>query len=288
MNIAKRELGRTGVQLHPIGLGGMPLSLAGRPSEPDAVRVIHAALEAGVDFIDTANVYCIDDSDIGHNETLIRKALAEVGPTQASRVRVATKGGLRRPKGDWVTDARPTLLRKACEKSLKDLGVERIFLYQLHAPDDMVKLEDSIGELARLRDEGKIAHVGVSNVDAIELDRAQKVTRIESVQNRCSVIAAFDLKSGLVRKCLEQGVTYIAYSPVGGSHGKVQVDRHPKLLEIARRRGASPFQIALAWLLSQSPNILPIPGASRVASIQSSADAARIALTEEELRQISP
>lgn len=281
-----RTIGRTGVSVFPIGLGGMPLSLEGWPPRKDAIRVIHAALDAGVDFIDTANVYCVDNNDLGHNEALIREALAEAGP-KAARVRVATKGGLSRPSGAWTTDGRPTSLRKACEKSLQDLGVERIFLYQLHAPDDAIKLEDSVGELARLRKEGKIEHIGLSNVDAPELDRALKVVRIESVQNRCSVLAPDDFRDGMVQHCLAQEVTYIAYSPVGGGHGKTVLERHLALKDIARKHGASPFQVALAWLLAQAPNVLPIPGASRVASIQSSVEAAKLELTAEELGRIS-
>ena len=282
----KRAIGKTGVEVFPIGLGGMPLSLDGRPGESEAIRVIHAALEAGVDFIDTANVYCIDDGDIGHNEALIRKALAQAGPARASKVHVATKGGLRRPKGDWVTDGRPASLRQACEKSLRDLGVERIFLYQLHAPDDLVKLEDSVGELARLQKEGKIAHVGLSNVDASELDRSQKIVRIESVQNRCSVLFPHDLTNGMVAHCAAQQVTYIAYSPVGGGHGKEGVAQHPALNKIARDRRVSPFEVALAWLLSKGNHVLPIPGASRVESIESSARAAALELTATELATI--
>ncbi|MBV8062105.1 MAG: aldo/keto reductase, partial [Nevskia sp.] len=136
----KRTIGRTDLSVNPIGLGGMPLSIAGRPDEAQAHAVIKAFVEAGGDFIDTANVYCLDDADLGHNEQLIAGALRKLGKQNA--VTVATKGGLRRPRGAWTRDGRPEWLRASCEKSLRDLGVETIALYQLHAIDSKVGLAE--------------------------------------------------------------------------------------------------------------------------------------------------
>ena len=132
----KRAIGNTDIEVFPIGLGAMPLSLRGRPKEEQARAVILAALAAGVDFIDTANCYCVDNSDFGHNERLIAKVLRDAG--SAARITIATKGGLTRPQGRWETDGRPASLRKACEQSLESLGVDNIDLYQYHTPDTAV------------------------------------------------------------------------------------------------------------------------------------------------------
>lgn len=258
-----------------IGLGGMPLSIRGRPAEADAVRVIRAALDAGMTLIDTANVYCIDDGDIGHNERLIAKALEG----RSDRVVVATKGGLERPKGAWVTNGHPGHLRQACERSLKALGVERIDVYQLHAPDDQVALTDSVGALARLREEGKIAHVGLSNVTVAEIDQARALVPIVSVQNRCGPLDTSAWEDGVLAHCTALGITFLAYSPVNGSRGKGEVARSPALVAVGARHGVSPFQVALAWLLAQSPIMLPIPGASRTTSATDSAAAMALRLS---------
>src|SRR5580693_4056517 len=167
-----RPLGSSGLTVGAVGLGGMYLSIRDRPSEDDAVRTIHAALDAGITLIDTADVYCLDQRDIGHNERLIARALRDRAHED---VVVATKGGLERPNGAWTRNARPAHLRRACEASLAALGVDRIAVYQLHAPDPAVPLEDSVGELARLRAEGKIAHVGLSNVSATEIEVARRI-----------------------------------------------------------------------------------------------------------------
>ena len=156
-----RPLGSSGLTVGAVGLGGMYLSIRERPSEEDAIRTIHASLDAGITLIDTADVYCLDQRDIGHNERLIARALRD---RAHGGVVVATKGGLERPNGAWTRNARPAHLREACERSLEALGVQRIDVYQLHAPDPRVPFADSVGELAKLRSEGKIAHVALSNV----------------------------------------------------------------------------------------------------------------------------
>ncbi|MFB3089777.1 MAG: aldo/keto reductase, partial [Gammaproteobacteria bacterium] len=144
-----RQLGNTNIEVYAIGLGAMPLSLDGRPDEVQALGVIEAFVDGGGNFIDSANVYCVDDSDVGHNEKLIAKALSKL--EESNNIIVATKGGLRRPKGDWTADASPAWLRQSCEKSLRDLNTDSIFLYQLHALDPDVPLTDSVGELVRLK-----------------------------------------------------------------------------------------------------------------------------------------
>lgn len=279
--MSRRALGASLLDVAPIGLGGMPMSIAGRPSEDDAVRVIHAALDAGMDFIDTADVYCLDDDDIGHNERLIARALQ--GRTG---VIVATKGGLERPKGAWTSNAHPDHLRRACEKSLRALGVERIDLYQLHAPDDEVPYLDSIGALAALRSEGKIAHIGLSNVSVDEIRAAQDLVPVVSVQNRCNPFDRSAWEDGVVQYCTEQGIAFLPYSPVGGGRGKRQVANNPTLKAVGLRHNVSPFQVALAWLLAKSPVMIPIPGASKVANAIDSAAAMTLRLPADDMAEL--
>ena len=280
--MTKRAIGKTGVGVRAIGLGAMPLSIQGRPSEADGIRVFHAAFDAGTDFVDTADAYCLDDSDTGHNEVLIRKALRG----RKEKIFVATKGGSVRPGGSWHRDGRPEHLRSACEHSLKCLGVERIFLYQLHAVDPRVPLADSVGELAKLQKEGKIAHIGLSNVSGAQLDAAQRIVRIESVQNRCHPGYREDLENGLVAQCGKQQVTYIAYSPVGGGYSHESVAKQTPFPKIAKKYGVSPYQVILAWLLTKGDNMLPIPGASRIESAVGSAKAADLELAKSDLAEI--
>lgn len=279
-----RAIGTTGIQVFPIGLGAMPLSLQGRPSEAEAIAVIKAALDAGVTFIDTANSYCIDQNDVGHNERLIAKALKQLGA--ANRVTVATKGGLVRPRGAWNVDAKPASLVAACEKSLRDLGVEAITLYQLHAPDDRVPYSDSVGALAKLQQAGKIRHIGLSNVDVAQIQLAQTLVKVESVQNRCNITDQEDLRSGLVEFCAKQKITYLPYSPVGGHYGHQSLARTKALQPIAKAHACSPQQVMLAWLLAKGEHVLPIPGASKIASITDSARAAALRLSASEIRAL--
>ena len=280
----QRPLGNTGVSVNAIGLGGMPLSLKGRPDEADGMKVVQAAVEFGVDFIETANVYCQDETDIGHNERLIAKALRAVDAFD--KVKIATKGGLARPGGEWTICGKPDDLRRACEDSLRALGVDSIFLYQLHAPDPDVPFADSIGELAKLKQEGKIEHVGLSNVDLAKLNEAQSIVRIETVQNRCNPVCKRDFESGLIKACEEQNVTFLPYSPVGGHFGHMELKDHPDLVAIAKKHNTSSYNVCLAWLLGKSPRMLPIPGASKVTSIEASCSATDVALSEDEMRTI--
>lgn len=261
----------------PIGLGGMPLSIQGRPDERTALAVIEAFLAQGGDHIDTAVSYCLNDDDFGHNERLLAKALRG-----RSGVVVATKGGLTRPEGRWEVDCSPRWLRKCCEQSVAALGAP-IALYYLHTVDPSVPLADSVGELVRLREEGKIASIGLSNVNARQLDEALRVTPIAAVQNRCNVLDTRDFDTGLVEHCRALGIAYVAYSPVGGHTGHVRLEQQPTLTRIASKHGTTPYVVALAWLLAQGPHILAIPGARRVASIESSLTATRVQLDDEDL-----
>ncbi|MCA9540603.1 MAG: aldo/keto reductase [Myxococcales bacterium] len=276
----RRELGRTGTRVSAIGLGGMPLSILGRPSPPQARDVIAAALAAGVDFIDTADVYCLDHRDIGHNERLIAAALADAGRKD---VLVATKGGLERPGGAWTLNGHPRHLKAACEASLKALGVEAIALYQLHAPDADVPFIESIGALSRLQEAGKIVHVGLSNVTVEQIDEARREVEIVSVQNRCNVFERQSIAGGVVAHCEREGITFLPYSPVGGHRGHVRVADDAGLGEVAARHKVSPYEVAIAWLMTLGERVIPIPGASKPASIRSSAAAERLMLSDDDL-----
>jgi len=275
----KRVIGHTGLRVEPIGLGGMPLSIQGRPDERTALAVIEAFLAGGGDCIDTAISYCFDDDDFGHNERLIAKALKNLGRTD---VIVATKGGLTRPSGRWDVDCRPQWLRHCCEQSVRDLG-RPIPLYYLHTVDAAVPLADSVGELVRLRDEGKIAAIGLSNVNARHLDEALRLTPIAAVQNRCNVLDTRDFDTGLVERCRQLGIAYVPYSPVGGHGGHRRLAELPALARIAAKHSTSIYAIALAWLLAKGPHILPIPGASKVTSVENSLSAASVLLDTDDV-----
>lgn len=272
----------TNIKIFPIGLGAMPLSLARRPDEEQAIEVIHTFINGGGNFIDSANVYCVDDDDVGHNERLIAKALSQY--PNPNNVVVATKGGLRRPKGEWKTDGSPAWLRESCEKSLHDLNADTIFLYQLHAPDPDVPLTDSVGELAKLKEEGKIQYIGLSNVTVEHIEYALSITHIMSVQNRCNLFERTSFNNGVIDFCEKNNITFIAHSPVGGHYQHAQRADNAILKKLADKYAASPYQIMIAWLLNKSPNILPIPGASKVSSIEDSLKANDVELSKEDMQ----
>lgn len=280
-----RPLGPGAPAVSGVGYGGMHLSVEGRPPEAQGIRVIQAALDAGVTLIDTADVYCLDQHDIGHNERLIAQALAG-RPDALEAVTVATKGGVVRPDGRWDSDARPVQLRAACERSLRALGVDRLALHQLHAPDPRVPLADSVGELARLREEGKLRWVGLSNVTVAQIREAQRITPITAVQNRLNPFFREALAGGVVRYCAEQGIGFLAYSPTGGGRLTRKLPGHPVLADIATRVGASAHAVVLAWVLAQSPTVIAIPSARTVEHALDSVGAAELTLGAEDLAAI--
>jgi aryl-alcohol dehydrogenase-like predicted oxidoreductase len=283
MGAERRAIGASGLRVYPVGLGAMPMSLDDRPDEEASVRVVCAALDAGIDFVDTADCYCLDDSETGHNERLVCRALAEW--KGGSRVIVATKGGVVRPRGAWVHDGRPEHLVRACEASLEALGRDCIDLYQLHAPDPAVSYEDSVGALARLREQGKIRHIGISNVTASQLELAASVVPVASVQNQASPYHPQGLRDGVLELCERTGVAFIPWSPLGGWRAG-RIAHEPVLQRVAGRRGATPYQVVLAWLLARSPAVIPIPGASKVSSAVDSAAAPAIRLEPEDVDEL--
>ena len=272
------------VQVGAIGLGGMPMSIEGRPDSDRSIATIHAALDAGVTLIDTADAYHIHADEVGHNEVLIAQALAGWrGDT--SRVLVATTGGHQRPgDGSWTVNGDPAYLKQAAEASLKRLGVDAIGLYQFHRPDPGVPYADSVGALAELLDEGKIRMAGISNANPEQIRQAQQILggRLVSVQNQYS--PAYRSSEPELRLCDELGIAFLPYSPLGGiGRAGALGERFEPFAAVARAHGVSPQQVALAWMLAKSPHVIPIPGASRPESIRDSARAADLQLTAEQL-----
>ena len=271
-------------QVGAIGLGGMPMSIEGRPDADRSLDTIVAALDAGVTLIDTADAYHIHADEVGHNETLIAQALAAWNG-DASQVLVATKGGHQRPgDGSWTVDGDPAYLKEAAEASLKRLGVDAIGLYQFHRPDPKVPYADSVGALRDLLDEGKIQLAGISNANPDQIREAQEMLggRLASVQNQYS--PAFRSSEPELRLCDEMGIAFLPYSPLGGIGKAGQLgEKFEKFARIAEAHGVSPQRVALAWMLAKSPQVIPIPGASRPESVQDSAQAPELTLTEAEL-----
>lgn len=283
----QRPLGPGAPGVSAVGFGGMPLSIRGRPDdEGDAVRVVHAALDAGITLLDTANVYCLDDSDIGHNERLIAKALRAWGDRKDAVI-VATKGGITRPQGEWGLDGRPASLRRACERSLTALGVDCIALYQFHRPDPDVPFAESVGALADLRREGKVRWVGLSNVSVAQIREAEAIVPIVTVQNRLSPFFREALAEGVVAHCAREGIGFLAYSPVGGGRLNRKLPSIAALQPIAWAHGASPHQVVLAWVLAQAPQVIVIPGARTTEHATDAARAADLALTPAELAAVT-
>jgi aryl-alcohol dehydrogenase-like predicted oxidoreductase len=306
--VIARRLGPDGPALGAIGYGAMALSFPERPGESAAIDIIHALLDRGVTLLDTADMYTPDERDIGHNERLIGKAV-RAWRGDRTRVVVATKGGYTRRAGQLVPDGRPEHLRLACERSLLALGVDTLDLYQLHIPDPTVPFAESVGALRDLRAAGKVRWVGLSNVTLTMLEAARAIAPIQSVQNEASVLHRDSLRtgpvarleqrgwrgirqarrlvgepfsSGVAAQCARLGITFLAYSPLGGAR-RPSLAANPALARVARAHGASVYAVALAWLLAQSPVIVPIPSARSAAHALDAFQATTIDLSPEDL-----
>lgn len=276
-----RRIGPDGPAVSCIGLGSMLLSISGRPPEDQSIRVIQAAVDQGVNLIDTADCYCYDHNDFHHNEKLIVKALKG----RRDGVMIMTKVGCRRPGGAWTIDARPEYLTEAANGSLEALGVECIDLLALNAPDQRVPFADSVGALARLREQGKVRHIGLCNAQVSHIEEARKIVPIVSVQNRWHPQAREVEKNGVLEYCKKNQLTFFAYSPFGGTLGAPTLGTL-KLAEQARRRRVSPYRLVLAWMLAKSPICIPLPGARRVESIVDSALASEMELDNEAVKAV--
>jgi aryl-alcohol dehydrogenase-like predicted oxidoreductase len=281
--VKQRSIGSRRVS--EIGYGSMYLSVQGRPDESQALETLRAAIDSGVTLIDTADSYCLDDADKGHNERLIAKALAAAGKSR-EEILVATKGGHTRPGGNWGQDGSPEYLKRACDASLKALGVEVIDLYQFHRPDPKVPYEESIGAVADLKKAGKIRMVGISNVSVRQLDLAQSLVEIVSVQNEFSLWHRDDDHNGVIQTCTERGIAYLPWSPFGGGGRAKRLGEITAVAEVARTYQATPYQVLLAWLLAKSPVIIPIPCSTRADAVRENLRAAGLTLSDEERRAI--
>jgi len=265
-----RRLGFGAMRLSGPGIWGDP------PDRAAACHLLRRAVELGVNFIDTADAYGPHT-----NEQLVADALC---PYPAGLV-IGTKGGIVRPSRErWERDGRPEHLRAACEGSLRRLRLERIDLYQFHAVDPAVPLEDSLGEIARLQREGKILHVGVSNVDAGELERARRVVDVVAVQNRYNV--ADRSSDAVIAICEREGLAFIPWSPLSQNPREAGDPRRQRLASWAARHGVSFAQAAIAWLLARSPAMLPIPGTASLPHLEANLAAGSLAMVAEDLQAI--
>lgn len=279
-------------EVYPIGLGAMPMSMGEnqKPSEAQAVAVVHAALDSGVTFIDTADIYAPSWDTMGHNEKIVGRALASYG-SLTEHVVVGTKGGITRGPDDyWGRDGSIKYLRHAVEASLRALDRDVIDLYQYHRPDRSMTYGEVVANFKTLQDEGKIRTVGISNANVEEIDLAVEVLGpdgLASVQNEFS--PRFRCSRDELDRCAELGVTFLPWSPLGGT-GKASKsvgDRYAVFNDVGTELGVSPQQVVLAWELSLGDHVIPIPGASRPESIIDSAKAASLELSSEQLDRIN-
>ena len=264
-DLVVRRLGFGAMRITGQGIWGEP------PDEGQAKATLRRVVDLGVNFIDTADSYGPEVSE---------RLIAEALHPYADDLVIATKGGLVRPgPGRWEPDGRPEHLREACEGSLRRLRLDQIPLYQFHRPDPRIPLADSLGALVQLKDEGKIRHIGVSNVSAAQLRAAQQVTPVVSVQNRYN--AADRQSESMVDLCELEQIAFLPWAPIQ------QADGNPAVTESARRHGASPRQIVLAWLLARSPQMLPIPGTGSPEHAETNVAAAAIELSPDEVAAIT-
>ena len=245
-----------------IGMGCMRLSTERDRDEARAIAVLHAAFDAGVTFLDTADAYCLDHTETGHNERLIARALA-AWSGDPSRIIVATKGGLTRPQGGWVPDGRARHLAAACEASLRALGLDRLPLYQLHTVDPHVSLATSVRALDTLKRDGRIEAIGLCNVNVRQIEEARSITDIAAVQVEINVWHDDNILSGVAAYCVEHGIRLIASRPLGGVSRRRRTASDPLLRDLASRHHATPEEIALAWVADLSDAVVTIPGPTR-------------------------
>ena len=282
-----KQLGNTNFNISAIGLGGMQLSLSGRPAESQAIAVIHRALDLGVTLIDSADSYSEDESDKHHNEELIVKALEQyTGDIRA--VTVATKGGLMRPQGSWTRNGNPHHLRKTIRESFEALGGKKpIDLWQYHAPDPSYTIEEALAPAKEAVEAGIIRFVGVSNFSVEQIKRARDIVEIASVQNQYNPWHRQPESDGVLEYCEAEKLTFFPWSPLGGSRRAKSLQDMPAIVKLAAEKNVSVYCIVLAWLMAKSPCIVPIPAATKVSSIEDSVQAIDVKLTEAELEQIS-
>ena len=280
------QITKSGVSVSAIGLGGMPMSIYNRPPESQSIQVIHRALDLGISFIDTANSYCRDESDKHHNEQLINKALQTYNG-DTSHVVVATKGGLMRPNQSWTLNGNPEHLRQTIQVSFEAFGGNKpIDIWQFHAPDPDYSIKASLTPAKVAQEAGIINMIGVSNFSVEQINQARDVVDIVSVQNQYSPWQRQPETDGVLEYCENEGLTFIPWSPFGGRSRHDNLTDIPAIAKLAQEKNVSVYCIVLAWLRSKSPCILPIPGASKISSVEDSVKAVEIKLSVEEVKII--
>ena len=264
-----------GREVMPIGLGAMALDeYEPKTEEKDAIELIKYAVESGVNLIDTADVY-----GLGRNEILIGKALS---PEQKDKILITTKAGCTRPGGHaWDTDGRPEHIKEAIQGSLKRLDIKKIWLYQLHAPDNKVPFKESLQAFKELQDQGLIEHIGLSNFSLQQLKEAQEIIKVASVENHFSLDFKTD-EQDLLPYLTQQNIAYLTYFPLGS--GKIL--KNQKLIQIAEQLNITASQLALSWILSKWPTAIPIPGTSKKQHLLENIKAADIKLQKDTLEEL--
>ena len=281
-----KQLANTGVTISAIGLGGMPMSLSSRPPESQAIEVIHRALDLGVTLIDTADSYCKDESDKHHNERLIYKALQQYHG-DVSQVIIATKGGLMRHNGNWTRNGNPDHLRETIRISFETLGGEKpIDIWQYHAPDQNYTIKEALTPAKEAVEAGIIRFVGVSNFSVEQINQARDVVEIVSIQNQYNPWHRQPEFDGVLKYCQKENLTFLPWSPLGGSSRVGRLEDMSALAELSAKKGVSAYSLILAWLRAKSPCIVPIPGARKTSSIQDSAQSVEVKLSAQEFEQI--
>jgi aryl-alcohol dehydrogenase-like predicted oxidoreductase len=305
--VEQRKLGHSDLMISAVGLGCMGMSeFYGSRNDQESISVIHRALDLGVNFLDTADVY-----GVGRNEQLVGRALK----SRRDRVTLATKfGNVRDTEGKFIEiNGRPEYIRKACDASLSRLGFDHIDLYYQHRVDRRVPIEETVGAMARLVEEGKVRHLGLSEAAPATIRRAHKTHPISALQTEYSLWSR-DPEDEILPVCRELGITFVAYSPLGrgflsgkikspedlaaddwrrmnprfqGENFEKNLDLVRRVREIARAKKCSPAQLALAWVLAQGQDIVPIPGASRIEHLEENIAAAEIRLTPADLERIN-
>jgi histidinol-phosphate phosphatase family protein len=261
----------------PLGLGLLRLSTESRPSTLDSITLIHAALDQGIRVIDTADSYCLDNDDFHYGEVLAAQAVASWhGPK--NEVRLLTKVGLARPNGKWIPNASPKHIAKSVDASLVALGTDRIFLLQLHAKDSRVPFEETLGALAELQKQGKVEHLGLCNVSPADVRQAMRHFSVASVQCELSIQSRKSAEDGMLVLTQELGIPFLAHRPLGGYAKVEKLAKNRVLGPLAARHQATPFEIALAAVLHAAPHVIPLIGATKLASLESSMRATHIAL----------